>query len=88
MRTGRIEEDCPGDGEPLALAAGEGHASLANPRVVAAGQTLDEVMKLGDLGRPDDAFHVHVVEAVGYVVLYAGGEDEGVLHDYSDVPPE
>ena len=41
-RIGGVAEDGAGDGEPLALAAGELLAALADDRVVAVGEGLDE----------------------------------------------
>ena len=82
-----VKKDRSGDGEPLTLASREGYASLSDPGGVAVGQGFDEVMQLGDLRRFDDSIHIHVVDAVGYVVPNAGGEDECVLHDNSDVSP-
>ena len=67
---GRVEEDGAGDGKPLPLAAREGDAALAHPRVVPVRQALDEVVKLGDLRRPDEVVHGRVVDPVGDVVAY------------------
>ena len=44
----RVEQQGARDGDALLLAAGEGHAALADPGVVAVGQRRDEVVDLGD----------------------------------------
>ena len=46
IRIARVGEDRAGDREPLALAAGERQAALADARVVAVGQALDELVRL------------------------------------------
>jgi hypothetical protein len=40
----RIPQDGPGNGDPLALAAGQLGAPLADDRIVAVGQLSDEIM--------------------------------------------
>ena len=47
---GGVAQQRAGQGEPLALAAGEGDAALADPGVEAVGQRLDEVERGGRLG--------------------------------------
>ena len=84
----RVEKNSPGDCEPLTLSAGERNAAFADPRVVPVGQSLDEVVKLGDLRRLYHIFHVHLVETVRYVVPDGRGEHEHVLHDDADVLPQ
>ena len=51
MRIGRVLEQRAGDREALALAARERRAALADERVVAVGQALDEVVRVGRPGR-------------------------------------
>ena len=46
----RVAEDRPGDGEPLALAAGEAHAALSDDRLVPLRQLADEAVGLGAAG--------------------------------------
>ena len=48
---GRVDQQGPGDGDPLPLPAGEGVAPLAHHRVVAVGQVGDELVGAGRLGR-------------------------------------
>ena len=43
----RVGEQGAGDRDPLALAAGEGQAALADPGLVAVGQLADEAVGLG-----------------------------------------
>ena len=49
----RVGEDRAGDREALALAAGDGQAALADARVVAVREPLDEVVRLGAARRVD-----------------------------------
>ncbi len=51
----RIIEEGPSDGEALALAAREFHASLADSGLVTLGQVNDELVGLSCLRRFDDA---------------------------------
>ena len=44
---GRIFQECAGDGEALALAAGEEPAAFADPRFKTFGIAMDEVERLG-----------------------------------------
>ena len=48
----RVGEDGPGQGDPLALAAREGEAPLADDRVVAPRQLLDELVRPAPPGPP------------------------------------
>ena len=47
----RVGEQRAGDRDPLALAAGEREAALADARVVAVGESLDELVGLGEARR-------------------------------------
>ena len=50
----RVGIQGPGDGEALALAAGEADAALSDEGVVALGQVGDEAVGVGELGGGDD----------------------------------
>ena len=50
----RVDQQGPGDRDPLPLAAGERLAALADERVVAVGQPEDELVGPGGAGRGDD----------------------------------
>ena len=50
----RVDQECPGDRDPLPLAAGERLAALADQRVVAVGQAEDELVAPRGPGRGDD----------------------------------
>ena len=45
-----VGQEGPGDGQPLALAAGELHAPLADEGVVAVGEPVDELVGVGPAG--------------------------------------
>ena len=78
-KDGRVDQQRAGDGHALLLAAGEGHAPLADPGIVAIGQALDEVVDLGRLGRGDDLFGGCLRRAVGDVVPDRARVEEHVL---------
>ena len=66
-QNGRVEQQGPSNGEPLPLAPGQRYPALADQRVVAAGQAVDEVVQLRDSRRGDDLFVRCVVDSVGDV---------------------
>ena len=74
-----------GDGDALALAAGEPAAPLADDGVVAARQVEDEVVGEGRARRGLDARLVHVVEAVGDVGAHGVVEEDRLLGDEADL---
>ena len=67
---------------------GQRYPALADQRVVAAGQAVDEVMELRDRRRGDDLLVRCVVDAVGDVSPDRRREDEHVLLDDAHVGPE
>ena len=50
----RVADDGAGDGDALALAAGQRDATLAHHRVVAVGHRVDELVRVGQFGRALD----------------------------------
>ena len=80
-----LAKDRPGDGDALALAAGQRDAALADRRVVALRQRTDENGGGGVLGRPFDLGVGGVGPAEADVVAHAHAEDRGVLRDQCDV---
>ena len=85
---GRVDQQGPGDGDPLPLAAGEGVAPLADHRVVAVGQVGDELVGAGRLGRGLDLVEGGRRLAVGDVVAHRHGEQEGLVEHHADVGPQ
>ena len=75
----RVDRECPCDRQPLALAAREGDAALADHGVVAVGKLLDELVRLGQPRDPLDLRVVEVGHAEGDVLPHAGGEQERIL---------
>ena len=64
----RIDQQRPGDRDPLPLAAGERLAALADERVVAVGQPQDELVRARRPGGRDDLVARRVRPAVGDVL--------------------
>ena len=84
----RVGQDGPGDGQPLPLAAAEPHAALADQRVVAVGQALDELGGVGGLARrARSASRRGPAVAVGDVLGDRAVEQEDVLLDDAEQPP-
>ena len=77
----RIGQDGPGDGQALALAAAEPHASLADQGLVAVGQTLDELGGVGGLGGLGDPRLGCPAIAIGDVLGDRAVEEEDILLD-------
>ena len=69
-----------GDGDALALAAGEQPASLARPGVIAQREPGDELMGMGHLSRRRHPPHVRLVVAEGDVAGDGVGEHEVAGH--------
>ena len=77
-----------GDGDTLALAAGERDAALADAGVVAVAELGDEVMGVGGPGGGDNLGLGRVLASVADVVRDGAGEEDAVLHDNADLPAE
>ena len=80
----RVGEDGAGDGDALPLAAAELHAALADERVVAVGQCVDELVGVGDRGGAADVVGRRAAVAVGDVRGDGAVEQEHVLLDDAD----
>ncbi len=80
----RREQDAAGDRKPLALAARERHATLADQGLIVLRQPRDVVVQPRHLARLGDALALGPGIAVGDVVLDRGGKEEGVLLDQAD----
>ncbi len=85
---GRLQHQRPGDGQPLALAARQRDAALADDRAVVLRKAEHVVVQLRRFARPLDARLVGPGIAVGDVVLERGGEQEGVLLHHRDRPAQ
>lgn len=79
-----VGEDGPGEGDALALAAGEGEPVFADGRVVAVGQVGDEPVGLGGAGGGLDLLVGGVGPPVGDVGPDRVGEEEAVLRYEAD----
>src|SRR3989475_427493 len=75
----RILEERAGDRDPLALAAGEAHAPLADERVVTVGARQGEVEGVGLASRTHDLLDLVVGPPVGDVVADRGAAVEGLM---------
>ena len=79
----RVGEHRPGQGDALPLPAGEREPALADQRVVALGQVVDELRHLRRLRRGDDLLVRRVRAAVGDVGADRVGEEEGVFEHHA-----
>ena len=81
----RVGENGAGDGDALALAAGELDAALADDGVVAFGEALGELVDAGDAA----GFHELLLGGVGAgeADVFADGavEEEGLLEDDAEL---
>ena len=80
----RVLENGPGEGQPLALAAGELHAVAAEQRVVAVGQALDELVGPGFPSGFADLLVGGVGAGVAEVLHHGGVEEEAFLERDAD----
>ncbi len=83
-----IGQQRPGQGHPLALAAGQGQALLPDHRVVALRQPGDELVRLGGLSRGQHLLPAGVRTPVGDVGPDRVREQERVLADQPDRSPQ
>ena len=81
----RVGEERAGDRDPLALAARERQAALADQRLVAVGEALDEAVRLRAARRGLDLLARRVGVRVGDVLGHRGGEQEAVVGDEGDL---
>ena len=84
---GRVFQHGPGDGEPLAFAAGEGSSRLADDGVVALGQFQNEIVAAGLFRRRNHLIHGRVrlpkrmLLAIGIVEqIYVLEHEAEILH--------
>ena len=75
----RVAHDRPGDRDPPALTAGQGHAALAHHRGVALGHVHDEVMRVRQFGGVHGVLDRRVGFAVGDVLPDGPAEQQRVL---------
>jgi hypothetical protein len=76
-----ILEQCAGDGEALALAAGEALAAVADLRLIALGKLGDEIVGQRGLGSGNHARFGQVGAAVAQIVPDRIVEEDGFLGD-------
>src|SRR3990167_9700112 len=76
---GSIPNHGAGDGDPLALAAGERHAPLTDHGVVAFRHLLDELVSQGDLGSAEDFSAARLRLAIGDVLPDRRMEEQSLL---------
>ena len=85
---GRVLEECPGNGGPLLLPAGQGHAPFTHESHVAVGQTLHVGRQTGHPGGCLDLLPRCSRVAVADVVGNGAGEQEALLGDEADGIPQ
>ncbi len=79
-----VGEQGAGERDPLALAAGERQALLADDRVVALGEPVDERVGAGEAGGGPYLLVARVRASVGDVGPYGVGEQQALLEDEAD----
>ena len=82
----RVAQQRAGDGDALALAAGQARAALADHRLVAVRQRLDEVVRIGGAGGGDEVGLAGIGAAEAQVLLDRAVEQIGVLRHHRDQP--
>ena len=83
-----VDQQGPGDGDPLALATREGVAPLADHGVVAVGEVADELVSPSRGGRRFDLLVGGRWSAVSDVVADRHREQERLVEDDTDVGPQ
>ena len=83
-----VVEQGPGQGDALALTAGEGEPALADAGVVALGEVPDELVGLGGRGGGPHLGVGRVGGAVGDVGAHRVGEEERLLEHHPDGAPQ
>ena len=84
----RVAQQGAGDGDALALATGEPCAAFADHGLVAVGQRLDEVVRVGGVGGGNQVRLAGVGAAETQVVLDRAVEQVGVLRHDGDHPAD
>ena len=84
----RVHDERPRDRDTLALAAAEREAALADDRLVALGERLDEVVGLRGLRRRPDLLVARLGPAEADVLGDRRAEEERVLVHDADVPAQ
>ena len=80
-----VEQQGTGDGHPLLLPSGEGHAPLSDRRFVPVGKLHDEIVRLGRCGCGDDVVHGRLGPAKGNVLADRARKEGRLLKDDPDV---
>ena len=73
------------DGDALALASAQGASLFAHDGVVALGQFAHEVVRTGQLGRPDDRLYGRARIGYGNVLAHAAVEQQVLLQHHADL---
>src|SRR5215813_21868 len=81
----RIGDERTGDGETLALAAGQARAALADDGVVTIGKLEDEVMGAGHLRSVNGLFDRHRAVGERDVVAHRAVEQDALLRHHADL---
>ena len=84
----RVDDERARDRDPLALPAGERDPALADHRVVAVREPLDELVRLREPRRRLDLLVGRVDAAERDVLAHGRREEERILRDDADRPPE
>ncbi len=83
-----VREECARDRDPLTLPSRQLDAALADLRLVAAGQTDDELVSVRRLRRGDKLRIARPGPGIRDVLGDRGGEEHGILLDDGELPTE
>ena len=82
---GRVDQHGAGNGQALALAAGQSAAAFPHPGIIAIGQVHYLVVQLGDFGGVDNVRLGGVGHPVGNVVPDGGVKEKNILLDNAHI---
>ena len=85
---GTIRENSAGDGQTLALPAGQPHAAFAEITAVTLGQLVDELRGIGGLAGSAHVVVASIGAPIAHVVGHAGREDDRILRHQRHAGPQ
>ena len=84
QQDGAVGEERTGDGDALALTAGQAHAALPQVGVVALRQLAHEFIRVSGVAGSAHVFRAGLGACIAHVLQHAGGEDHRLLRHQGD----